>query len=313
MTKAQHIPCRQTFGWVWIRDMEMAPPAWGRAIRESDARRYAADFDADAIGTLCIWHRPDLPVMHGRYVILDGQHRCQACRLVGYNDSQVSCLLYEGLSPARAAELSRNLQDRRNLHALDRHNANVAALESRAVDIDKRLRFLDLTLASQSRAGDRRRLSAIGTIYTVWDRMTGPGLERVLTICGTAWDWTSAGLSMNCLKLVMTVCAAHNGTLDDAHLAAALSTRSPAQWIAKDVTPQRSLASIAQDVVIAYNRGTRVANRLTELTPSAYQAAAKRQPLPTVRGKVDATTTSAHGTRRTMSPQHPSTRTPRKT
>jgi hypothetical protein len=147
------------------------------------------------------------------------------------------------------------------------------------------------------------RLSSVATVAQVWDRM-GAGLERVLNVCIKAWGGTSAGFSTAVLRLVMTVLAAHNGAVDDVHLASTLAMRSPGQWVAKDVVPRRSISSIAQDVIVEYNKKLRGGNRLTELTPSQYEQAAKRPPRPTVRGPVEVrkTTNKARG----MTRQQPS-------
>jgi len=288
--KAPRLDARQHFDWIPLSEIENAPTEWGRPIKVANVRAIAAVFDPDAMGSVCIWHRPDRQPGRGRYVTVDGQHRVAALRLwLGdAGDQRVPALMYEGLTMETAAELSLALQDRRNLHPLDRHHAAVAAHDRRAVDIDKVLEHLRLTLVYSCRADERFHLSAVAMLGYIWDCTGGAGVERVLTICGAAWENTSAGYSGSVLKLVMYVVAAHNGEVRDEQLVRALATRSPGQWIAKDVTPRRPLQSIAQDVIIEYNKRTRGAGRLAELTPSAYVAAGKRKPARTKRGKVDA-------------------------
>jgi hypothetical protein len=280
--------------WIYADEIQFAPSSWGRPLRSSDARQIAANFDADALGYLAIWYRPNLDVDRGRYVVIDGQHRLQAVRLAFQDDRQrIPCLLYEGLTNETAAELSLMLQSRRNLHALDRYRAALACHDRREVDISKLLHFLDLDLVYTTRSDDRGRLSAVAALCLVWDRTGVSGLERVLTICSNAWDRTSAGFSAQILKLVMTLIAAHNGEIDDAKLTATLAAQSPAQWLAKNSVKPRPLASIAQDVIIEYNKRARGPARLTELTPSQYLSAAKRPPSKTVRGKITAERTTS--------------------
>jgi hypothetical protein len=294
--KQTKIPARQTFSWVLVSELEMAPTSWGRPLRTGDVRAIAAGFDPDLIGAMSVWHRPDLPPGRGRYVICDGQHRCAALRLMGYDDQKAPCLLYTDLTMETAAELSLGLQERRNLHALDKHRAALAAHDRRAVDIDKVLTYSHLQFAYTTNSTDRGRLSAVAAVYLVWDRMGGTGLERVLDVCSLAWGCTSQGFASVVLRLVMTVMAAHDGQVDDQRLAETMATRSPAQWVSKDIVPRRSLASIAQDVITEYNKKARGTKRLSELTPSEYQAAAKRQPRPTVRGPVEAPKTTVNAT-----------------
>jgi hypothetical protein len=297
MSRSDKLEAKQTFSWVLLSEIEMAPSQWGRPLRQGDVRAIAAAFDPDMIGAVALWSRPDLPPGRGRYVCIDGQHRCAALRLIGYDDQKVPSLVYEGLTMETAAELSLGLQDRRNLHALDKHRAASAAHERRATEVDKIMVYCHVEFAYHANANDIGRVSAVAAVNHVWDRM-GEGLERVLSICYRSWGGTSAGFGSSVLKLVMTVCCAHDGQVDDIHLSETLSTRSPAQWIVKDITPRRSLSSLAQDVVVAYNKNVRGGNRLPEMTPSQYETAARRMPVPTVRGKIEGRQTVTASQRR---------------
>jgi hypothetical protein len=289
LSTAPKIDARQEPSWVLLAEVEMAPPQWARPLRLADVRSIAANFDPDKLASLAVWHRPDRPPSHGRYVLLDGQHRTAALRLLGYDDQRVPCLLYHDLTIERAAELSLGLQERRNLHAYDKHRAELAAHERRAVEIDKVLQALRLQFTYSAKEGSRDVVSAVSTVGQVWERVGGNGLERVLTVCGDAWERTAAGYSANILKLAMVLLAAHDGEIDDDRLAIALASRSPGQWLARNVTPRRPLTSIALDVIVEYNKTARGRSRILELTPSQYQQAAKRAPVATVRGKIDAT------------------------
>lgn len=288
--RAPKIDARQTFGWVPVADLEMAPDPWGRAIRTNDAKAIARAFDPDMIGALAVWFRPNLDAGKGRYIIIDGQHRCAALRIMGYDDQSAPCLLYEGLTVETAAELSLGLQERRNLHPFDRHRAALSAHDRRAIEIDKILQHLGLRLVHSMRANESGHVSAVTTLGLVWDRMSGAGLERVLTVCGDAWERTAPAYGANTLKLVMVLLASHNGAVDDERLVRTLAKRSPAQWLSATVTPRRSISSVAQDVVIEYNRTARGQYRLPELTPGQYEVASRRRPVPKVRGTVDART-----------------------
>ena len=297
MARQEKIEAKQTFGWVLLSEIEMAPTQWGRPLRQGDVRAIAAGFDPDMIGAVALWSRPDLPVLRGRYVCIDGQHRCAAMRLIGYDDQRVPALLYEGLTMETAAELSLGLQDRRNLHALDKHRAAAAAHERRAVEVDKIMGYCRVEFVYHARSNDIGRVSAVAAVYQIWDRM-GEGLERVLSVCSRSWGGTAAGFGSSVLKLVMIVVCAHDGAVDDMHLVETLSARSPAQWVIKDVSPRRSLSSLAQDVVVEYNKKVRGGNRLVELTPSQYETSAKRMPTPTVKGKIEGRQTVGASQRR---------------
>jgi hypothetical protein len=285
--KTQNMNARQTFAWVRASEIEMAPPQWGRPVLAGDVRAIAANFDPDRFGSIAVWLRVDLPIGRGHFVALDGQHRLAAVRLIGWDDQRVPCLVYEGLTIESAAELSLGLQERRNLHALDRHRALLAAHDRKATEIDKVLHALGLEFSYNTKAETRGKVSAVSTTGHVWDCMGVTGLERVLLICGQAWGQTSAGYATNVLRLVMIIIRAHDGEIDDVTLGKALSSRSPAQWIAKDSTPRRSLASLAQDVINEYNKKARGSHRAHEKTQGEYSQAARRPPSTTWRGAIE--------------------------
>jgi hypothetical protein len=294
--QGRHIDTHHTFAWVRLGELQTASTAtpWGRPVREGDARVIAADFDPDKFGVIAVWFRPDLEANAGRYIVIDGQHRVVAMHLLHYDDQKVPCLLYTGLTMETAAELSVGLQDRRNLSPLDRYRAELAAHDLRAIDVDKVLHHLNLTLAYSVKADDRGKISAISRLCQIWDVVGAAGLERVLSICKNAWENTSGGYQTKMLKLVMIVLAAHNGEVLDMRLSEVLGHRSPAQWVA-DTATKRPLQSVAQDVVIEYNRTSRGGNRLPELTPSEYDQAARRSPNKTVRGSTGQTKTVKQG------------------
>lgn len=289
---------RQDFAWVLATEIEMAPPQFGRPLRTGDVRSIAAAFDPDKFGAMFLWFRPDLPAGRGRYTTIDGQHRLAAIRLMGYDDQRVPCVLYEGLTMETAAELSLGLQDRRNLHSLDRFRAELAAHERRAVEIDKVTHAVGIELSYAVRPNAVRKCSAIAQLGNMWDVMGPAGLERVLRVCDASWEGTAIGFGAAIMKLVTILVAAHNGAVNDTYLAEVLAVRSPAQWIARDQVPRRPLVSIAQDVIMEYNKRRRGGTRLPELTPSEYVIAVKRPGARTVRGPIEGVVTAASKSRR---------------
>ena len=59
------------------------------------------------------------------------------------------------------------------------------------------------------------------------------------------------------LRLAMILIANYDGALDDSRLAESLGQQAPAVWLADTTRSQRHLGFIAQDVVMAYNKGLR--------------------------------------------------------
>src|SRR4051812_31723657 len=85
----------------WIRASRLAVDAsYQRPRNERKIRKIANNFDPDALGVLYVSKRAD-----GTYVILDGQQRHAALIEMGWQDQQVPCHVYTGLSVADEARL----------------------------------------------------------------------------------------------------------------------------------------------------------------------------------------------------------------
>lgn len=69
-----------------------------RALQAYKVRRIAGNFDAEAVGVLLVSKREG-----GEYVILDGQHRLAALRMV--DRTHALCQVFSGLTLAREAQI----------------------------------------------------------------------------------------------------------------------------------------------------------------------------------------------------------------
>jgi hypothetical protein len=274
--------------WLKLVDLEMAPIEWGRPVRRPDVRSIGQNFDPDLLGLVVVWERTDRAVGHGRFMVLDGQHRVRALvDFLAYLDQKIQCMVYRDITPAEAAAISLGLQERRNLHPYDHHRAAVAAGVLVAIRIEKTAADCGITVVRN--VNGPSEVSAISTMRDVMARLGPAGLGRVLEILSGAWDRTPGSYASKMMRLAMMIVAVYDTEIDDTRLALVLGARSPNQWVADTLAPKRHLGFVAQDVVLAYNHGLR-AHRIDERTPNDYVTTAKRVapargPKPKIQGR----------------------------
>lgn len=253
-------------------EIEMAPPEWGRSVETARVRKYAENFDPDKFGVPAIWHRPGLPIGQGRYVTLDGQHRISAVAInppvgLGWKSELIECQAYYDLTDARAAEISRGLQDRRDLKGYDRFRTDLAAGVELAVDIDAVLQKCNLKLVKGGATS--HNIVAISMLERITKRIGPAGLEKTLRIIQLTWSGDVTAVAAPVLLLVATLVAAHGSKLDNVRLSKALATKSVSEWTANRASRQ-NVGQLAQEAVSIYNRRLKAASQLAELSPTSY-------------------------------------------
>ena len=280
MTSKPHIDAHGLYGWIRAGDIELTPPQWGRPLRAPDVRLIAAEFDPDKFGALCVWVRAD-----GHLVIIDGQHRLQAVvAVLGWGDQTVPCLLYKNLTEREASELSLGLQDRRNLHPVDKHRTAIAAGHKRAMSVQNAVDVCGLELV-RSGVGTGQ-VCAIDALGHAWDRLGEPGLIRVLRILADTWEAREGSITAKTIQLVGMMVSMYPD-LDDRRLCITLGRYNAADWIVPTRSaPGRSLAHVAVDLVTAYNARLGERNKLPEVMPAKIRASYKRAPVGATRGAV---------------------------
>jgi hypothetical protein len=184
--------------WVAIADVHI-PPMAQRELRPGWAAQLAAEFDPDSFTP------PLLSLRGSRFYVIDGQHRFEAMRLMGWEDQQVQCWVYEGLTEADEAEMFLRHNNRKAVGAFDKFRIAVAAGRPAEVDIDRTARLLGLRV-SQDEGG----ISAVSALRKVYD--TGQ-LPRTLRILRDAYG--EPGLTSDLISGIGLLCARYNGDLDE--------------------------------------------------------------------------------------------------
>ena len=147
--------------WVPIATMTVSPLAQ-REINQSRVDHIVATFDLEQIGT------PTVNKRDGYWYVIDGQHRIEALKQIGWGDQQVQCWAYEGLTEQEEAEKFLKLNDYLAVNALAKFRVAVQAGREVESDIDRIVRASGLVVSGDKVPGAIR---AVGTLSA---STTGP-------------------------------------------------------------------------------------------------------------------------------------------
>lgn len=168
--------------WVPIADMRVSPLAQ-RELNRSRVNKISAEFDLEQVGT------PTVNERQGHFYIIDGQHRVEALKEIGWGDQQIQCWSYSGLTEEEEAEKFLKLNDTLSVSAFAKFRVGVQAGREEECDIDRIVRAQDLRVSQDQRDG---AISAVGALRRVYNQ-AGPGqLARTLRIVRDAYG--DAGL-----------------------------------------------------------------------------------------------------------------------
>lgn len=197
--------------WVRLEDMRVSPLAQ-RDLNQSRVNKIAADFDLEQIGT------PTVNERQGHFYVIDGQHRIEALREIGWGDQQIQCWTYVGLTEEDEAEKFLKLNDTLAVNAFAKFKVGVQAGRLDECDIDRIVRAQGLRVSTDSKDG---AISAVGALRRVYS-VAGPGqLARTLRIVRDAYG--DAGLESAVISGIGLLCARYDSTLEEPRAVSALS------------------------------------------------------------------------------------------
>lgn len=189
--------------WVPIRDMRVSPLAQ-RELNRARVNKISADFDLEQIGT------PTVNQRQGNFYIIDGQHRVEALREIGWGDQQIQCWTYTGLTEEEEAEKFLKLNDTLTVNAFSKFRVGVQAGRLAECDIDRVVRAQNLRVSTDQGEG---AISAVGALRRVYNQ-AGPGqLARTLRIIRDAYG--DPGLEAAVISGIGLLCARYDSALDE--------------------------------------------------------------------------------------------------
>jgi hypothetical protein len=198
--------------WVPLAQMRVNPLAQ-RDLNQARVAQLAAAFDPEQMGTPTVSHRG------GWYYLIDGQHRIAAlkCWLSSWEDQQVQCWTYEGLTEAAEAEKFLSLNDALPVRAFAKFKVSVQAGRDEDADVDRIVRALGLRIARGSGG-----ISAVATLRRVYARGGPAVLSRALRIIRDAYG--EAGLDGPVIDGIGLVCQRYDGDLSEQRAVERLSS-----------------------------------------------------------------------------------------
>lgn len=248
--------------WLNIKELHIRPSAQ-RKLQPKWVENHRETFDADEIG-----HPVVNQAVDGRFYVMDGQHRLELLRAVGWGDQQVQCEVYEGLSLAEEAAKFLKLNDRINVKTFTKFTVRRTSGDPIAVGVDKVVMDCGLRLEEHRKDGCIRAVASLERVY----RGAGLGpaaehdgpeaLRRTLCVLQGAWGNSHASFDGSLVEGLGLVQLRYNGGLDQTLLPQKLSTISggAAGVISKAKTlgefHSGSMARCIGGVIVElYNRG----------------------------------------------------------
>jgi hypothetical protein len=201
---------------VRLAEMRVSPLAQ-RDLNPARVDRLAAGFDIEQLGT------PTVSQRDGWYFVIDGQHRIEACKrwLGTWEDQELPCLTYEGLTEADEAEFFLKLNDVLPVSAMQKFRIAIQAGRPDETDIDRIIRSLGLRISRREGEG---AIAAVGTLLRLYRRGGPAVLERGVRIVRDAYG--GAGLRAVVIEGISLICQRYGTGMNDDRVAAMLTSAS---------------------------------------------------------------------------------------
>jgi hypothetical protein len=197
--------------WVPISLMKVSPLAQ-RDLNQARVDRLANNFDLEQLGT------PTVNLRDDHWYIIDGQHRVEALRQIGYGDQQVQCWTYKGLTDVEEAEKFLKLNDILTVHAYAKFKVAIQAGRPEECEIDQIVRSCGLRVSQDAKDG---AVSAVNTLRRVYRRGGSDCLTRALCIIRDSYG--DPGLDAPVIDGIGLLCHRYNGDLSDERATKALT------------------------------------------------------------------------------------------
>jgi hypothetical protein len=250
------------FGAVLVSELNIDHSAQ-RKLSMPWVKAHIESFDVDQLGYIVCNRRAD-----GKWYVVDGQHRTELMRAVGWGDQRIHAELFEGLSQQEEAELFNARNDRRAVRKFDHFRISVTAGDARATDITNIVAAVGLVITDQQTDGGVTAVDKLEKIYEgggiTSAREGRSALTRTLTAIKQAWGTSPAGFNGALLHGLGLVQLRYNGAIDQKALATKLApVKGGAPGLLGNARALREMSGrpvhhcVASIVVDIYNKGRR--------------------------------------------------------
>lgn len=250
------------FGAVLVSELTIDHQAQ-RKLSKQWVKEHVDIFDVDQLGYIVVNRRAD-----GKYYVVDGQHRVDLMRAVGWGDQRIHAELFDGLTQQEEAELFNARNDRRAVRKFDHFRISVTAGDPRATDITGIVAQAGLIITDANTDGGVTAVDKLEKIYEgggITSAREGRiALARTLTVIKQAWGTSPAGFNGALLHGIGLVQLRYNGAIDQKALAQKLAPlKGGAPGLLGNARALREMSGrpvhhcVASIVVDVYNKGRR--------------------------------------------------------
>ena len=209
-----------SFGWLRVSDMKVDPRAQ-RLLRKVWVKRHVPQFDANQIGTIVVSRRKD-----GSLWIIDGQHRAELFRAVGWGDQGVFCEIFDSLTIQEEAALFLKRNDKISVRTFDKFQVSLTEENETACAIARIVNSIGLTIAEGARDGSISAVTSLQHIYAGvgnGEKDGASALKKTLQTIDAAWGKPAANYQGQVIEGIGLVHLRYGAKLDQNALVAKLA------------------------------------------------------------------------------------------
>ena len=159
MNKKAEIQQTSEFRQVNVAELNIDPEAQ-RKISMVWVKSHIPNFDADQLGYIVVNKRTG-----GKMYVIDGQHRVELLRSVGWGDQSVHAEMFTGLNQSQEAALFRSRNDRKAVQPIDTFRIGVTAKDPECLAINDILAKHNMKVSWDSKVGAVACVAALRKVY----------------------------------------------------------------------------------------------------------------------------------------------------
>lgn len=264
MSKATTGQVPYTTEWIPVSRLEIDRRVQRQGLNRAKVQRMVKHYNKAAVGIIHVSRRKDRSE-----IILDGQHRHEATRIVTDNQGEMECHVYTGLTLAQEAQMFLDLNDTTQPPIIDKFRVllHTEGDEGDAArDISEILGAYGWTISNVAAPGHVNAVKIVQRIYEL-SKKTGaePNLIQatILTV-SRAWGNDRLGVQGPVFEGVARLHARDGSKIDMDHLIDVLKSYrgGPMSLIAEAqqmaaIRKGRVAMAVSEILVEAYNKGRR--------------------------------------------------------
>lgn len=245
-------------------------------VNPSWVRQIADGFDPDLFRPLDVSARTD-----GTFWVVDGRHRLEAVRLLGWLEEAVPCFVYRGLSVAQEAALFYRLNaGTRKKRVIAVFRARLAAGEPVAFEVARVVSECGFELATTETNRGVTRLLCVGTLEAIHKAGGVALLRRVLSLLHDTWAGKRKVNDADFIRALFAFVLVHGDVMSDAVFVERLSKHDPESLLVEGrafsrATTHHAIHGYYFVLVQHYNFRLREVDKLTPVTKEQYGAAVR--------------------------------------